>query len=185
MKPNPRREEILAWMASTGRGYKAAAKHFGESADTIKSWGRPPKVAASRAPARPRTHEPEPPPPAEEDGPADIDLTAADAVTYWRDRLTVALRAVRVALEAKHAGVAKDWERIAAEHRGRLDLALSAHRTIMERAERAAVRDPRELARRAIAGLPRLLEVADDRTLADEVIAAVQRWQAAKAAGGT
>jgi hypothetical protein len=177
-----RKAEVQAWMAATGRGYKAAARHFGLPVDTVKTWGRSPSAKPSRAHAPAREAVPPVPAPAVEEPPAD--LTSADAVTYWRDRLRVALQAVGVALGAGHAGVAKDWERIAADHRERLDEALKAHRQDMERAERAAVRDPRELALRLLPELPKLLEVADDLNLAAEALAGVQRWMAVKAEGG-
>lgn len=32
--------KVMGWMAATGRGYKAAAKEFGLSPDTVKSWGK-------------------------------------------------------------------------------------------------------------------------------------------------
>jgi hypothetical protein len=175
-----RRDEVIAWMTTHARGYKAAARHFGLPVDTVKTWGR--TIPRAPAPARDVARPPPPPPPAED--PPD-DLTAVDEVTYWRNRMRVALDAVGVALEARHAGVAKDWERLAAEHRERLDLALRAHRQDQERAERAAVRDPVELARRLLAQVPKLLEVADDVALAEEVLGAVQRWLAVKAEGGS
>jgi hypothetical protein len=177
-----RKAEVQAWMAATGRGYKAAARHFGIPVDTVKTWGRSPTAKPSRAPAPAREAPPPVPVPAVEEPPAD--LTSADAVTYWRDRLRVALQAVGVALAAGHAGVAKDWERIAADHRLRLDEALKAHRQDVERAERAAVRDPRELACRLLIELPKVLEVIDDLALMDDALAEIQRMRAIKAEGG-
>lgn len=171
--PDDRRAEVIAWMTTHARGYKAAARHFGLPVDTVKTWGR----EVPRAPAPARDPAPPPPPPAE----LPDDLTSVDEVTYWRDRMRVALAAVGVALAAGHAGVAKDWERLAAEHRERLDVALKAHAQEQERAERAAVRDPVELARRLLVQLPKLLEVADDVSLAEEVLASIWRWLTVKA----
>ncbi len=175
--PDERRAEVIAWMTTHARGYKAAARHFGLPVDTVKTWGRD----VTRAPAPARDPAPPPPPPRAE---PPSDLTAVDEVTYWRDRMRVALAAVGVALAAGHAGVAKDWERLAAEHRERLDVALKTHAQEQERAERAAVRDPVELARRLLVQLPKLLEVADDVAIADQVAGEIRRWRAVKAEGG-
>lgn len=37
---NPRKAEVLAWMASEDKGWKAAATHFQIAANTVKSWVR-------------------------------------------------------------------------------------------------------------------------------------------------
>lgn len=34
------RKEVLKWMDSAGRGYKAAAKHFGLDRNQVRTWGR-------------------------------------------------------------------------------------------------------------------------------------------------
>jgi hypothetical protein len=48
------RKAVLAWMEETGRGYKAAARHFGVPAKTVRQWarvGRDPGVHAGDGPA--------------------------------------------------------------------------------------------------------------------------------------
>jgi len=37
---DPRQDEVVRWMTDNGRGYKAAARHFGISRTTVKNWGR-------------------------------------------------------------------------------------------------------------------------------------------------
>ena len=38
--PGATRDEVLAWMRDTGKGYKAAARNFGVSLSTVKSWAQ-------------------------------------------------------------------------------------------------------------------------------------------------
>lgn len=38
--PGATRDEVLAWMRTTGKGYKAAARNFGVSLSTVKSWAQ-------------------------------------------------------------------------------------------------------------------------------------------------
>jgi hypothetical protein len=53
MNPDPRREEVVAWMRAQGVGYKATGKHFGIAPSTIRDWVKQSEAAPA---ARSRAH---------------------------------------------------------------------------------------------------------------------------------
>jgi transposase len=110
--------------------------------------------------------------------------SAANPVEFWAARLDSASAARASAMAQGHTSAAAQWERLAYEARANLDEATKTHAQEQERAERAAVRDPVELARRLLVQLPKLLEVADDVAIADQVASEIRRWRAVKAEGG-
>ena len=73
-------DEVLAWMADTGRGYKAASRHFDVPIDDVRAWGREARnpAAKSRASARARSEDEQPRQP--EKSPTRRDLLMAQFV---------------------------------------------------------------------------------------------------------
>lgn len=169
-----RRAEVLAWMAETGAGYKAAARNFGIARETIRAWRQqeradePDGVAPPPAPA-----------PAREDE-ASSELAMMGPVLYWRRRLDVALQGVDEAIALGHTGSAATWEKIASATREKLDEALKADEKQRRREAATEVRDPEALAVRLVAVLPRLLAVADRADLVDALEDAVREWRATR-----
>lgn len=56
--PGATRDEVLSWMRTTGKGYKAAARNYGVSLSTVKSWAQ---RAARRGDAAPGAASPSQP----------------------------------------------------------------------------------------------------------------------------
>lgn len=54
------RDEVLAWMAATGLGYRKAADHFKIQVETVKSWVKREKGRLSSAPQTPPAKQPAP-----------------------------------------------------------------------------------------------------------------------------
>jgi hypothetical protein len=147
---------VRAWMSETGRGYKAAARHFGLEVEEVRGLGRAtktsstPKGKRSKTSSTPAPVEPEVAPEVEPSLPAAPTRPAAgDVATLarWRARLGPVeyaadkLVQVEEALEqaigkaANAAAIAALFAR-AADARRALDVALA------ERPETQAVRDP-------------------------------------------
>lgn len=56
MDPTPAsREAVMAWMASTGMGYRKAAEHFSIQVETVKSWVKREKERLTSLPQLPPT----------------------------------------------------------------------------------------------------------------------------------
>ena len=197
------KDEVVAWMKAEGRGYKAAARHFGLPVDRVRHWGRsrplPSNTAEAqrakrRARAQAQARAPSPPgAPANE--PDDLEkaqeaarqafadpdaLSLMGPVDYWRSRLVAAARVAELAVRLNHTGSARDWERMAHQARGELDGALSASLAQEEDRRRRELRDPTELARSLLSRLPQVLSVAADDDLARETIAKIKEWMKAR-----
>lgn len=97
---NASREEVLAWMAATSSGYKQAARHFGLSPDTVKSWRRranEPHVSHLSTPAPQNPPHPPPAPPRTPDAPPVLPPAPTEPFTA-AEREEKLLRAVDVRL---------------------------------------------------------------------------------------
>ena len=165
--PDHIRAEVLDWMDSTKRGYKAASKHFQIPPSTIRSWRvtRRGVQARTSAPAR-DSGEVDPPP-----------EHPQTAVEFWSERLKVARTAVSVAIGQGHAGTAATWEGKVGDAFTELERAKEADAVRVARAAASDERDPVVLARRLVAQLPSLLAVADDPDLVASAAEAIEVWR--------
>ena len=191
--PHPQKDEIIAWMAETGRGYSKASREFGVSANTIKTWvaaERAKAKAAEASPARPRASARAPPRRRARGGPKDAVEAALSKVTgtassmgrveYYASRLDALAAATADAVDRGHGGTAKELEKVALTTRKELDLARKEEGAEAERKRRAEIRDPTTLARSLLTKLPQLLEVAEDLALAKAARLTISDWIASR-----
>lgn len=147
MSDTAHRDEVLAWMASTGRGYRAAEKQFGIPRATVQAWKRgedsgQPVKPNSRTSARAR--EPAPPPPT----PVAYDPSSGTYEEFLIQRLVASCLARDQALAQEHAGVARQWETTIGGYREDLERVRDERRRADDAKGRSQQVDPSELARR-------------------------------------
>ncbi len=165
-----RRDEVLGWMAETGRGYRAAEKQFGIPRATIQSWAqaeRAGKAVKPRARARTTTETSAPKPE------PDWDPVSCTREEYLDAGIRRCLGAARTAQSQGHGGVARQWEVTAASYRDELDALREEERRKAEARGREGHVDPDQLCRRLLRQLPALVRLAPE--VADEVYRELER----------
>ncbi len=161
------RDEVLAWMQETGRGYRAAEKQFGIPRSTIQSW-RQAAPAAREVKPNARTHARVRARDERQAAPAPVALPPWDPTTCTREEFLVrriheCLAARELAVQEGHGGVARQWEISAGGYRDELDELREAERRKREARGQSDQIDPDQVAERLLRAIPRLARIAPER----------------------
>lgn len=157
---------VLAWIAETGRGYKAAGKEFGLPYATVKGWaqaarsGAPPPKPNARTRARAEQAQPAVPDPSTE--PA-WDPTTCTREEFLAEGLRRCMAGRAAALGQGHGGVARQWEITLADYRRELDKLREEERRKAEARGKIEDVDVDALIGRLLRVLPRLARAAPER----------------------
>lgn len=142
--------KVLAWLADTGRGYKAASREFGVPYDTVKTWGKavkagaPPPTPNARTGARASRPAIAVPPP----HPTTWDPSTGTYEDFLVERVKASLVARDEAIGQGHGGVARQWETTIGDYREELERTRDEQRRKDDARGRSEQVDAEDLARR-------------------------------------